>query len=388
MPAAQKSALEIARALVRFPSVTPADGGALPYLAELMERAGFAVELETFCEPGFPAILNLWARYGRAAPNFLFAGHTDVVPIGDAGKWRSKPFAGEVVDGKLYGRGACDMKGGVAASVAAALDFCARGPFEGSIGFLITGDEEGPAVNGTVKLLDWALARGERFDHCLIGEPTSVAALGDIVKHGRRGSLTGRLTLFGRQGHVAYPHLADNPLRRLSTALDALQRRPFDTGAPDFDASNLEVISVDVGNTATNVIPGEARVAFNIRFNDLWTPQTLSAEIARRLAAALAEGSYALTFEPTNAVAFVTAPGAFTDLVQRAIHDVTGRVTKLSTSGGTSDARFIKNACPVIELGLVGQSMHGVDEHAEVADIEALALIYARVLELYFGRTK
>ena len=379
------SALGIARELIRCPSVTPDDGGALPYLARLLRAAGFRTELVTFSEPGLPDILNLWARYGTAKPNFLFAGPTDVVPIGDLGKWRREPFAGEVVDGKLYGRGACDMKSAVAASVAAALDFVARGPFEGSISFLLTGDEEGPAVNGTVKLLEWAQARGETFDHCLLGEPTSVSKLGDIAKNGRRGSLTGRLALHGKQGHVAYPQLADNPLRRLATALDALHAPALDAGTADFSATNLEVISVDVGNGATNVIPGEARLVFNIRFNDVWTPDTLRAEIARRLAAALPAASYTLAFDPTNAVAFLTARGDFTDLVARAVREATGQEMTLSTSGGTSDARFIKSACPVVELGLVGASMHGVDEFAEVEQVEGLQRIYARALELYFA---
>jgi succinyl-diaminopimelate desuccinylase len=378
------SALGIARALIRFPSVTPADAGALPWLAGLLKEAGFATELVTFSAPGQPDILNLWARHGTSRPNFLFAGHTDVVPAGDAAKWRHGPFEGEVADGKLYGRGACDMKGGVAASVAAALRFVARGGFEGSISFLITGDEEGPAINGTVKLLDWALKRGESFDHCVLGEPTSVEKLGDIVKNGRRGSLTGRLKLFGKQGHVAYPHLADNPLRRLSAALDALHAPPLDGGTGDFAASNLEVVTVDVGNPASNVIPGEARLVFNIRFNDLWTPETLGAELAARLARVLSTGSYELRFEPSNAVAFLTARGAFTDLVAKAIRDVAGVETKLSTGGGTSDARFIKDACPVVELGLVGASMHGVDEWADVRELEDLTRIYERVLELYF----
>ncbi len=381
------SALEIARALIQFPSVTPADAGALPWLAKTLADAGFKTELVTFSAPGQPDILNLWARYGTTRPNFVFAGHTDVVPVGDASKWRQGPFAGEVVDGKLYGRGACDMKGGVAASVAAALNFIAGGAFEGSISFLITGDEEGPAVNGTTKLLDWALKRGEVFDHCVLGEPTSVKRLGDVVKNGRRGSLTGRLTIAGKQGHVAYPHLADNPLRRLSAALDALHEPPLDAGTGDFLPSNLEVVTVDVGNPATNVIPGEARLAFNIRFNDRWTPETLRAEIGARLARVLPEGGYKLAFDPTNAVAFLTPRGPFTDLVAAAIHDVTGVATELSTGGGTSDARFIKDACPVVELGLVGASMHGVDEWADVRELEGLTRIYERVLELYFKRS-
>ena len=257
---------------------------------------------------------------------------------------------------------------------------------EGSISFLITGDEEGPAVNGTVKLIEWALKmKGERLDHCVLGEPTSVAALGDVVKNGRRGSLTGRLTLFGKQGHVAYPHLADNPLRRLAAALEALYSPALDNGASDFSASNLEITSVDVGNLAPNVIPAEAKLVFNIRFNDLWTPATLSAEVLRRLETALPKETFALEFDPTNAVAFLTPRGKFTDLVSHAIHEVTGREPTLSTGGGTSDARFIKEACPVVEVGLTGASMHGVDEYADVDELLALTRIYERVLELYFS---
>ena len=385
MSAQPKSALDIARALIAFPSVTPADAGALPYLEGLLEEAGFAAETVSFAAPGTPSIDNLYARFGVEAPNFVFAGHTDVVPPGDVEKWRFDPFAGALADGQIWGRGACDMKGGLAAALAAALRFVARGPFRGSISFLVTGDEEGPAINGTVKLLDWARARGERFDHCVLGEPTSVAALGDAIKNGRRGSLTGRLVVSGKQGHVAYPRLADNPIRPLAPILTALQTPPLDQGTPDFEASNLEVVSVDVGNPATNVIPGEVRLVFNIRFNDLWTPESLSAEIERRVAAAAGGARVALSFDPTNAVAFLTQRGAFTDLVARAVEDVTGRKPALSTSGGTSDARFIKDACPVVEIGLVGATMHGVDERAPLDDLETLSRLYERVLELYFS---
>ena len=379
------SALDIARALVAFPSVTPDDAGALPYVQRLLAEAGFATEVVSFTEAGTPTIANLWARFGRAAPNFVFAGHTDVVPPGDAARWRYPPFSATLADGALWGRGVADMKGGVAAALAAALRFVARGAFKGSISLLLTGDEEGPAVNGTVKLIDWALARGERFDACLLGEPTSQATLGDTIKNGRRGSLNGRLTLVGKQGHVAYPHLADNPIRALAPMLEALQAPPLDSGTADFDPSNLEIVSVDVGNPATNVIPGEARLTFNVRFNDLWTPATLSAEIGRRVAAAANGARYALSFDPTNAVAFLTARGALTDLVARAIEETTGAKPKLSTSGGTSDARFIKSACPVVEIGLVGATMHAVDERVAVEDLEALSRVYERALELYFA---
>jgi len=378
------SALDIARALVAFPSVTPEDAGALPYLRDLFAAAGFAAELVTFSEPGTPDVLNLFARYGAAQPNLAFAGHTDVVPPGDPARWRFSPFAAEVADGQLWGRGACDMKGGLAAAVAAALRFAAKGAFAGSISFLVTGDEEGPSINGTAKLLRWALANGQTFDHCIVGEPTSVEALGDTIKHGRRGSLTGRLTLHGRQGHVAYPQLADNPLRRLAPALAALLDPPLDAGGADFDPSNLEVVTVDVGNPAANVIPGEARLVFNVRFNDSWTPETLKAEIGRRVAGAAGGGRITLTFDPCNALAFLTPRGAFTDLVSAAVEDVTGRLPKLSTTGGTSDARFIKDACPVLDLGLPNATIHAVDERVALEDLEGLTRIYERVLERYF----
>jgi len=388
MSASQHSALDIARALIAFPSVTPADAGALPYLKGLLEAAGFAAEIVTFATEGTPPIDNLYARFGDRAPNFVFAGHTDVVPPGEARAWRFDPFAGALADGQLWGRGACDMKGAVAAAVAAALRFVRRGSLAGSISFLLTGDEEGPAVNGTVKLLEWARRRGERFDHCLLGEPTSVAALGDTMKNGRRGSLTGRLAISGKQGHVAYPHLADNPIRALAPILTALQAPALDSGTPDFDASNLEIVGVDVGNPAVNVIPGEVRVVFNVRFNDLWTPESLAAEIERRVAAAAGGARVALSFDPTNAVAFLTARGAFTDLVAGAIEDATGRRPRLSTSGGTSDARFIKDACPVVEVGLVGSTVHAVDERVGVDDLEMLARVYERTLELYFAASE
>jgi succinyl-diaminopimelate desuccinylase len=279
------------------------------------------------------------------------------------------------------------MKGGIACMTAAALAFLADTPdFAGSIAFLITGDEEGPAINGTVKLLAWARERGERFDHCILGEPTNPERLGEMIKIGRRGSLTGRLAVLGRQGHVAYPHLADNPVRGLVRLLDTLMAEPLDGGTEHFDASNLEVTTVDVGNPATNVIPAEARAVFNIRFNDLWSPETLEAEIRRRLDGAAGNAvRYEAAFEPTNAVAFLTPPDAFTDFVAQAIRAETGIEPRLSTTGGTSDARFIKDHCPVVEFGLVGQTMHQVDERVPVADLDRLAGIYRRVLEAYFA---
>ena len=362
------SALDIARDLIRCASVTPADEGALDVVQRYLSAVGFACERVTFSAPGTPDIDNLYARIGTQAPCLMFAGHTDVVPPGDAAHWRFPPFSAEVTEGQLWGRGAVDMKGGLAASMAAAIAHVAtHGTPKGSIAFLITGDEEGPAVNGTVKLLDWAKARGETFDHCILGEPTNPDALGDMIKIGRRGSLTGRLTIHGKQGHVGYPHLADNPVPRMVRVLAALKASPLDAGTAHFDASNLEVTTVDVGNSATNVIPGAARATFNIRFNDLWTPDTLAAEIAARVRAAEPDARLDLAFDPTNAVAFLTSPGPFVDLVTEAVAAETGRRPVLSTTGGTSDARFIQAHCPVVEL--VRQRVHearGIELEPEV----------------------
>ena len=379
------SVVELLQALIRCPSVTPADGGALALLGGLLTAAGFRTEMLRFFEPGTPDVANLFARIGTAAPCLLFAGHTDVVPPGDRAAWHHDPFAGEIVDGVVYGRGACDMKGGVAAAVTAVLaHLAAEGPPPGSIAFLITGDEEGPAVNGTPKLLEWALAQGERFDHCILGEPTNPDAMGDMIKIGRRGSLSGSLRVQGRQGHVAYPHLARNPIPPLLHAIAALLAAPLDAGTNHFDPSNLEVVSIDVGNLSTNVIPAEATARFNIRFNDLWTPALLEAELRRRLDAAVLPLPYGLSLMPCNALAFVTQPGPFTRLMSDAVEAHTGRRPRLSTSGGTSDARFITAACPVVEFGLVGRTMHAVDECVSVADLDALTRIYADAIRRYF----
>ncbi|MGU3403927.1 succinyl-diaminopimelate desuccinylase [Methylobacterium brachiatum] len=386
MPA-DHSALSLAQALIRCPSVTPEDRGALDVVAQALSGAGFSVERPVFSEPGYPDTPNLYARIGDRGPCLVFAGHTDVVPEGD-GAWRYGPFDATVADGLLYGRGAADMKGGVACMLAATLAFIARrgGTFPGSIAFLITGDEEGPAVNGTVKLLDWARARGERFDHCLLGEPTNPGRLGEMIKIGRRGSLTGKLTVLGRQGHVAYPHKAENPIPGLLRLASALVAEPLDGGTAHFDASNLEFTTIDVGNPATNVIPATARATFNVRFNDDWTAASLGTELRRRLEQAAGNAvRFTLDLQPSNAPAFLTQPDAFVDLVSRAIQAETGLTPTLSTTGGTSDARFIKDACPVIEFGLVGETMHQIDECVAVADIERLTAIYERVLNAYFS---
>ena len=383
-----KDAIALTQALIRCPSVTPEEGGALQLLHGVLQEAGFKSHIVRFSDSNTPDVDNLYARIGSGAPCLMFAGHTDVVPVGDETRWTHGPFAGEIVDGVLYGRGAADMKGGVAASVSAVLTFLEEtgDSFKGSIAFLITGDEEGPAINGTVKLLEWAKARGEHFDHCILGEPTNPERLGDMIKIGRRGSLSGRLVVEGKQGHIAYPHLAENPIRGIVKLVGGLMAEPLDQGTAHFGASNLEFSTLDVGNKAGNVIPQSAEAKFNIRFNDLWTHATLAAEIEGRLRhLAGNEVRYTVTFEPSNADAFLTEPGAFVEMAAASIEASTGIKPKLSTTGGTSDARFIKNYCPVIEFGLVGQTMHQIDERVPVADIARLSEIYEGLMRHYFA---
>ena len=379
----------IARELIRCRSVTPAEGGALAYLETTLKAAGFTVHRMTFSEPGTADVENLYARIGTAAPNLVFAGHTDVVPPGEESAWKLPPFGGEAANGQLYGRGAVDMKGGIACAVAAALDHLAANdgrPRKGSISFLITGDEEGIAVNGTPKLLTWAAEHGETFTHCLLGEPSNVKELGDTIKIGRRGSLNGHLIVSGRQGHVAYPDRADNPIRGITRLIEALQSQPLDKGTKQFTPSHLEFVSVDVGNATVNLIPGEARARFNIRFNDKHTLDSLKKLIEKRARKAAGKKiKFAFKWEPSNAPVFVVKPSPFTDLVTGAIKKVTGRKPKLSTSGGTSDARFIAQYCPVVEFGLVGQTMHQVDERVPIADLRALTSIYRTILDRYFA---
>ena len=385
-------ALSIARDLVRCPSVTPADAGALNVLETLLKGAGFDVHRITFSEPGAADIDNLYARIGTTGPHIAFAGHTDVVPPGDEDAWTRGAFSGDVVDGFLYGRGTVDMKGGIACSVAAALDYLAvhggqpgKGG-DGSISFLITGDEEDIAVNGTVKLMQWVAARGEKFDHCVLGEPSNIEELGDCIKIGRRGSQSGTLYVDGVQGHVAYPHRASNPIPDIAALITALVSEPLDRGSAQFQPSNLEFTSVDVGNPAANVIPGQARAKFNIRFNDHHSQESLRALIEARVAETSGNRiATRIVWEPSNADVFLTEPGPFTDLLVAAIEEVTGRKPELSTGGGTSDARFIKDYCPVIEFGLVGQTMHQIDERTPVADLERLTRIYRGVLDRYFA---
>ncbi|HEY4773348.1 MAG TPA: succinyl-diaminopimelate desuccinylase, partial [Xanthobacteraceae bacterium] len=350
-----------------------------------LKPAGFAVHRVTFAEPGTAPVENLYARIGTDSPHLVFAGHTDVVPPGEA-RWTHAPFAGDVADGALYGRGAVDMKGALACQLAAVLDFlAARGKPNGSISFLVTGDEEGVAVNGTVKLLQWAAARGERFDHCILGEPTNPERLGDSLKIGRRGSQNGTLIVTGTEGHVAYPHLADNPVRGIVRLMSALMAEPLDAGSAHFEPSHIEFTSVDVGNTIVNVIPGQARARFNIRYNDCHTREAVRLLIERRAAAAAGRVRWRIEWEPSNADVFLTAPGPFVDLVSAAIAEITSRTPTLSTSGGTSDARFIKDFCPVVEFGLVHATMHKADERVPIADLHTLTAVYRRILDNYFG---
>jgi succinyl-diaminopimelate desuccinylase len=377
----------LARDLLRCPSVTPAEGGALSYLDKVLSGAGFTVQRIVSSEPGATDVENLYARIGSEAPHLVLAGHTDVVPPGDEARWRHGPFSGDIIDGVLFGRGAVDMKGAIACKLAAVLDHLAAGGGrpKGSISFLITGDEEGIAVNGTVKLLQWAAVRGEKFDHCILGEPTNPKELGDMVKIGRRGSLNGTLIVTGTTGHVAYPALADNPVRRIVAIVAAVMAEPLDAGSAHFDPSNLEFTSVDVGNKTVNVIPAEARARFNIRFNDHHTHASLKALVGARARAAAKGGDFRIEWEPSNADVFLTKPGPFVELVSSAIAEMTGRQPALSTSGGTSDARFIKDYCPVVEFGLVNATMHKIDESVATADLVALTAVYRRILDRYFA---
>jgi succinyl-diaminopimelate desuccinylase len=371
----------LARDLIRRPSVTPADAGAMAVLRGALEPLGFACRSMPFGD-----IENLYARLGTTGPNLCFAGHTDVVPIGDPAAWSSPPFEAALANGVLTGRGAADMKSAIAAFVAAVERVLAKGRLPGSISLLITGDEEGLAEHGTKAMVPALAAQGERIDHCVVGEPTSSAVLGDMVKIGRRGSLGAVVTVEGVQGHVAYPHRAANPIPVLVRLLTALQARVLDDGYEAFQPSNLEVTTIDVGNTASNVIPARATARLNIRFNPGHNGETLAAWL-REEAARAGEGFGGKVTMETRIYgeAFLTPRGPFTDVVAAAVEAVTGRAPELSTTGGTSDARFIRSLCPVVEFGLVGATMHQVDEQAPTADIHALSAIYERLIEGYFA---
>lgn len=382
--------------LIRCPSVTPAEGGALSALETMLKPLGFTVERPVFKEDGTPDVENLYARRSGNGPHLMFAGHTDVVPVGDEAAWTHPPFSAAIANGEMYGRGAVDMKGGIACFIAAlARHVAQKGGPKGSVSLLITGDEEGPSINGTVKLLQWAAARGEKWDASIVGEPTNPDALGDMIKIGRRGSLSGTVTVNGRQGHVAYPHLADNPVRGLMTMADALLNPVFDKGTRDFQPTNLEITSIDVGNAATNVIPARATATFNIRFNDSWDAETVQAEIHNRLDVASGRRKYRkgrkeaidyeLAWKDRPSHVFLTRDDRLIETLSGSVAAIVGRKPQLSTSGGTSDARFIKDYCPVVEFGLVGQTMHMVDERVALADLETLTAIYQRFIEDWFG---
>ena len=382
-------AAALAAELIRRPSVTPRDEGALDIVAGCLDDLGFTCHRLVFGgADGSDAIANLYARYGSGRPNLCFAGHIDVVPPGAREAWSLDPFAADVHDGALWGRGAVDMKGAIAAFIAAAQRWLAeRQPgFGGSISLLITGDEEAAGVNGTKKVLEWLAARGETLDACLVGEPTSATALGDMIKIGRRGNLTGRLTAHGVQGHTAYPQLADNAAHRLVAMLHALTTAELDRGSEHFQPSTLQVATIDIGNPASNVIPAEARAVFNIRFNDCWTGESLQHWLTERLDAAGGGGRYTLDVS-ISGESFLVPPGIVSAPLDEAIRRVTGRTPEFSTTGGTSDARFIHTYCPVAEFGLVGQTMHKVDERVDLADLAALTEIYRTFLDLFFRKS-
>ena len=382
--------IELTRTLVRCESVTPREAGALQLLEQTLAPLGFACERMDFTEAGTDDVANLYARIGTGGKHFCFAGHSDVVPVGDLSSWTIGPFAAELSGGYLFGRGAADMKGAIAAFTDAAARFLRRRgrDFGGSISLLITGDEEGPAVNGTVKMLQRLAERGETIDACVVGEPTSSRRFGDMMKIGRRGSMTVDLTVRGVQGHVAYPERLDNAVHRLSAIIEALVREPIDKGSTHFQPTSLQFTTVDVGNKATNIAPGVVRARFNTRFNDLWTSKTLLAHLQERIecASAAIGGNGTIEYEVSvSGESFYTPPGPLSDLVAGAIRDVAGVEAELSTTGGTSDARFIRSYCPVLEFGLVGESMHKVDEKSAIADLKTLARVYETVLDRYFA---
>ena len=387
--------VNFAAELIRCPSVTPADAGALDLLEKVLTEIGFTCTRLPFQEPDTARVDNLYARLGDAAPHICFAGHTDVVPVGAADNWQKDPFSGEISDDKLWGRGAADMKGAIAAFVAATADYLSQnGKPKGSISLLITGDEEGPSVNGTIKMLDWLSTQQEVIDDCIVGEPTNPETLGEMIKIGRRGSVNTTVTIEGIQGHVAYPHRAANPVPHLVQLLERLITAKLDDGTPHFQPSNLELTGFDVGNAVTNVIPALAQARFNIRYNDIWSRDTITDWINENLNAAHdalnnaidGENKFSLTVDINHSgEAFLTPTGTLSELAISAVEKTLGMTPKLSTSGGTSDARFIKDHARVIEFGLVGKTMHKVDEHVRVNDIQSLTKIYQEILSGYFS---
>ena len=386
-----KDPVALAQALIRCPSVTPHENGVLTQVQTWAKALGFSVERPIFTDKNTPDIENLYARIGRNGPHLAFAGHTDVVPVGDEKAWNFPPFEGAIKDDKLYGRGAVDMKGGIACFIAAVARYLEKNPLKGSLSLLITNDEEGPGINGTIKLLKWAADKGEKWDAAIVGEPTNPNNLGDMIKIGRRGSLSGIITVTGHQGHVAYPERAANPLDLVIKLCEALKNPVMDKGSENFEPSNLEITTIDTGNTATNVIPQQSVIRFNVRYNDNWTAETLKQEIKKRLNSVKLEKKGSLV--PTFKVDWVISPGGvfltkndeLVGCLSNAIKTVTGRTPELSTSGGTSDARFIKDYCPVVEFGLVGKTMHMVDECVAIDDLEKLTKIYENFLATFFN---
>jgi succinyl-diaminopimelate desuccinylase len=385
----ETSALKHAIKLIQCKSVTPVEGGALNYLQEQLERIGFTCTRLPFSDAGTPDVDNLYARMGDSSPNICFAGHTDVVPVGDEADWSAPPFEARTDGGVLLGRGTADMKGSIACFLSAVESFVEKngGQFSGSISFLITGDEEGPAINGTVKMLDWMEKQGEHMDHCIVGEPSNPTKIGEMIKIGRRGSMNGDIVIIGKQGHVAYQHLADNPIEGLAMMIGKLLAEPLDEGTSTFMPSNLEFTNLEVNNEAVNVIPARAATRFNIRFNDAHTPDSLEQLMRDRIAAALKGSPFSaeMAFR-VSGDSFVTQSSELTTKLASAIKQITGLEPELSTTGGTSDARFIKNHCPVIEFGLVNATIHQVDEQVPLEHLETLTRIYGEFLTTYFAK--
>ncbi|WP_019223112.1 succinyl-diaminopimelate desuccinylase [Bartonella rattaustraliani] len=383
--------IELLQTLIRCPSVTPHEAGVLSVLEQFLTKIGFHVERPIFSDKNTQDIENLYAKMGQEGPHLMFAGHTDVVPPGALEDWTYPPFDAVINQGKLYGRGAVDMKGGIACFIAALARVLEKQPMKGTVSLLITGDEEGPAVNGTVKLLKWAKQKGEKWTAALVGEPTSVKSVGDVIKIGRRGSLSGIITVQGCQGHVAFPERAANPLPLVSKLIQALTQTALDQGTENFQPSNLELTTIDTGNSAVNVIPAQTIIRFNIRYNDLWTKETLMAEIEKRLALVQPKDKgdqlpyYQLEWIPSLGGVFLTKNDKLVKTLSNTIKTVTGNTPECSTSGGTSDARFIKDYCPVVEFGLPGQTMHMIDECVALEAMETLTAIYERFIVDFFA---
>ena len=379
--------IELSQRLIRCPSVTPDEGGALDELQNVLEELGFRCQRLLFSESGTPDVDNLYARLGDRGPNFCFAGHSDVVPPGDRDEWGEDPFSGVVIDGKLFGRGSADMKSAIASFISAVQRYKSNVGEEipGSISLLITGDEEGPAINGTIKVLDWMSKNNQLIDACIVGEPTNPDHLGQMIKIGRRGSFTGWLTVTGVQGHTAYPHLAENPLSKLIKMLEPLAEEQLDQGTEYFPPTTVAISSIDTGNSATNVIPQKVTASFNIRFNDSRTAEDIEEWLRGHFDSV--GGSYQLE-TACSSNAFITEPGALSEDLISAIKDVVGTSPEMSTTGGTSDARFIRKYCPVVEFGIVGKTMHKINEHVETKDVELLTDIYTELLDRFFKRAE